>query len=196
VAPSPPAAPILPLACSGRSIVLLDVHRSKRRVEVSGLALPAYRGRRASIRALVKGSRPASVTIQPDGSFRTTLPLPPRNRRATVRYQATIAGRRSATLKLARQLTIVSRRAIRAGTRITARLSRPNGRRRVTIARQLSCTRYLRLKVVRTKRSGRFTIALPAPRAPETIAFYRATTQRGGGRTYSLPIAVRATTRP
>ncbi len=193
--PPPPAAvPLpLPLACSGRQIALLDVHRAGRRVEVSGVALPLLRGRRASIRALFKGSRAASATIQADGSFRTTLPLPPRNRRTTVRYQATVAGRRSAPLKLVRDLTIVSRRTTRAGTRLTARLSNPRGRQRITISRQLTCTTYRRLKTVRTNRAGRFTITLPAPRAPEPIAYYRATTRRGGGRTYSLPVAVRAT---
>jgi DNA-binding beta-propeller fold protein YncE len=206
VSPVPPAAPAppqarapavpLPLACSGRSIALLDVHRAGRRVEVSGVALPLLRGRRASIRSLVKGSRAVSATIQADGSFRTTVPLPPRNRRATVRYQATIAGRRSASLRLVRQLTIVSRRTTSAGTRITARLSNPRGRRRITIDRQLTCTTYRRLRTVRTNRAGRFTITLPAPRAPELIAYYRATTQRsrGRGRSYSLPVAVRATT--
>jgi DNA-binding beta-propeller fold protein YncE len=193
-APAPAPAVPLPLACSGRQIALLDVHRAGRRVEVSGVALPLLRGRRASIRALFKGSRAVSATIQADGSFRTTLPLPPRNRRATVRYQATIAGRRSASLKLVRGLTIVSRRTTRAGTRITARLSNPRGRRRITISRQLTCTTYRRLRTVRTNRAGRFTITLPAPGAPDLIAYYRATTRRGGGRTYSLPIAVRATT--
>jgi hypothetical protein len=44
-------------------------------------------------------------------------------RRETARYQATIAGKRSVSLKLVRRLTIVSRRATRAGTRITGRLS-------------------------------------------------------------------------
>jgi hypothetical protein len=184
----------LPLACSGRQIALLDVHRAGRRVELSGVALPLFRGQRASIRALFKGSRAVSATIQADGSFRTTLPLPPRNRRTTVRYQATIAGRRSASLKLGRQLTIVSRRTTPAGTRITGRLANPRGRRRITISRQLTCTTYRRLRTVRTNRAGRFTITLPAPRAPELIAYYRVTTRRSGGRTYSLPIAVRART--
>ena len=194
--PSSPTPEVpLPLACSGRQIALLDVHRAGRRVEVSGVALPLLRGRRASIRALYKGSRAVSTTIQADGSFRTTLPLPPRNRRTTVRYQATIAGRRSASLKLVRALTIVSRRTTRAGTRITARLTSPRGRQRITISRQLTCTTYRRLRTVRTNRAGRFTITLPAPRAPELIAYYRATTRRSGGRTYSLPVAVRAMTR-
>jgi hypothetical protein len=193
-APAPAPAVPLPLACSGRAIVLLDVHRAGRRVEVSGVALPLLRGRRASIRALVKGSRAASATIQADGSFRTTLPLPPRSRRATVRYQATVAGRRSASLRLVRRLAIVGRRTARAGTRITGQLSNTRGRQRITIARQLTCTTFRRLRTVRTSRTGRFTITLPAPRAPELIAYYRATTQRSRGRTYSLPIAVRTTT--
>jgi len=195
-APGPGPAPApsvpLPLRCSGRSIVLLDVHRTKRRVEVSGLALTIFRGRRASIRALIKGSRPVSATIQADGSYRTTLPLPSRKHRATVRYQATIAGQRSATLKLVRQLTIISLRTTPAGTRIAAQLTPPTRRKKITISRQLTCTSYRRLKTVRTNRLGRFTSTLPAPLAPDLFAYYRATTQRSRGRTYSLVIAVRA----
>jgi DNA-binding beta-propeller fold protein YncE len=191
VAPAPAPSVPLPLTCSRRVIVLLDVHRTKRRVEVSGVAHPGFRGQRASIRALIKGSRAVSATIQADGSFRTTLPLPARKRLATVRYQATIAKQRSATLKLVRQLTIVSSRATSAGTRITAQLSGRGGRQKITINRQLTCTTYRRLKTVRTDRRGRFTITLPKPLAPELIAYYRASTQRSHGRTYSLPIAVR-----
>jgi hypothetical protein len=156
------------------------------------VALPLFRGQRASIRALFKGSRAVSATIQADGSFRTTLPLPPRKQLATVRYQATIGRQRSATLKLVRRLTIVSSATTPAGTRITAQLSGAGGRRKITIDRQLTCTTYRRLKTVRTDRRGRFTITLPKPLAPDLIAYYRAATQRSHGRTYSLPIAVRA----
>jgi DNA-binding beta-propeller fold protein YncE len=193
-APAPPVPlPLpLPLACSGRSIVLLDVHPTKRRVEVSGLTRAVFRGQRAGIRALIKGSRPVSATVQADGSFRATLPLAPREHRTTVRYQATIAGRRSAALKLVRRLTISSRRTTSAGTRITGRLSATSERRKITITRRLTCRTYRRLTTVRTDRRGRFTITLPAPRAPDLIASYRATTQPSHGRTYSLPIAVRA----
>jgi DNA-binding beta-propeller fold protein YncE len=190
-APGPTASLPLPLACSHRLIVLLDVHRAKRRVEVSGLAHPAFRGQRTRIRALIKGSRPVYATIQADGSFRTTLPLPARKRLATVRYQATIGQQRSAALKLARKLTIVSSAATAAGTRITAQLSSSTGRQKVTIDRQLTCTTYRRVKTVRTDRRGRFTITLPKPLAPDLVASYRARTQRSHGRTYSLPIAVR-----
>jgi DNA-binding beta-propeller fold protein YncE len=182
----------LPLACSGRIIVLLDVHRAGRRIEVSGLARTTYRGRRASIRALVRGSRAVTATIQADGSFRTTLPLPARRHRASVRYQATIEGRRSATLRLVRQLTIVGRRTTGAGTRITAQLAHARRRQRITISQQLTCTTSRRVRTVRTSRAGRFTVLLAPPRLPGQIAYYRATTQRTRGRTYSLPIAVRA----
>jgi hypothetical protein len=48
------------------------------------------------------------------------------------------------------------------------------------------------VRIVRTNRAGRFTTTLPAPAAPEPIAYYRATSQRIRGRAYGLPIAVRA----
>jgi uncharacterized repeat protein (TIGR01451 family) len=194
----PSSARILPLTCTGHRIVLLDVHRVGNRVEVSGLARTSYRGTPASIQPLNAGRRGRSVKamVRQDGSFRATLPLPPRHERATVRYQATIAGKRSSALKLMRQLTIVGRHATPAGTRITARLSRPTRRHAVTIRRQLSCTTYRRLATVRTDHAGRFTIILPAPSAPDPIAYYRATIRRGHGRTYTLPVAVRAAASP
>jgi hypothetical protein len=191
----PSGTAILPLTCSGRSIALLDVHRANDRVEVSGLARTAYRGRRASIRALGTQSH-GTATIQPDGSFRTTLRLQSRRLRAQARYQATVAGRRSEPVKLARRLTIVSRRASAAGTRVTVQLSHAKRHQAVTIRRQLTCTRYTRLATIRTTRGGRFTVTLPPPAAPDPIAYYRATTKLDRGRTFTLPIAVRATTTP
>ena len=196
-----PAAPgtrasgtaILPLTCSGRSIALLDAHRADDRVEVSGVARTAYRGRRATIRALGTRSR-STATIQPDGSFTTTLRLPPRRLRAATRYQATVAGRRSEALKLARRLTIVSSRTSAAGTRVTIQVSHPRRHQAVTIRRRLTCASSTRLATARTTRAGRFTVTLPPPAAPEPIAYYRATTKLGRGRTYTLTIAVRATT--
>jgi hypothetical protein len=205
-APAPPAPPAplaplpaalrpassLPLTCSGRSIVLVDVRRTGASVEVSGLARTIYGGRRASIVPVLAGRRGRAVraTIQRDGSFRATLPLPARDR-ATVRYQATIAGRRSAALKLVRQLVIVRRNPTAAGVRITAQVA--GGRRRtVTITRQLSCTARRRVATVRTDRHGRFSVTLPRPSASGAIAYYRATTKRLRGPTFTLPIVVGA----
>ncbi|MEA2148368.1 MAG: hypothetical protein QOD69_198 [Solirubrobacteraceae bacterium] len=196
LAPPPAAlrpASSLPLTCSGRSIVLVDVRRTGARVEVSGLARTIYGGRRASIAPVLAGRRGRAVraTIQRDGSFRTTLPLPAARDRATVRYQATIAGHRSAALKLVRQLVIVRRNPTAAGVRITAQVA--GGRRQtVTITRQLSCTARRRVATVRTDRHGRFSVTLPRPGASGAIAYYRATTKRLHGPTFTLPIVVRA----
>jgi hypothetical protein len=198
-APPPPpprvsgSAPPLPLTCTGRSIVLIDVRRTATRVEVSGLARTSYRGSGASIRPLIAGKRgrAVSATVQPDGSFRATLPLPAGPDRSTVRYEATVAGHRSAALKLVRQLVIVGRTTTADGTRITAQVA--GGRpRTVTITRQLSCTARQRIATVRTDRNGRFAVTLPRPSAADAIAFYRAATTRPRGRTFTLPIVVRA----
>lgn len=189
----PSGTAILPLSCSGRSIALLDVHRADDRVEVSGVARTAYGGRRAAIRALGTRTR-GTATIQPDGSFTATLRLPPRRQRATTRYQATVAGRRSEALKLVRRLTVVTRRTSAAGTRVTVQVSHAKRRQTVTISRRVTCTRYTRLAAVHTTRAGRFAVTLPPPAAPEPIAYYRATAKLDRGRTYTLTIAVRATT--
>ncbi len=161
---------------------------------MSGVARTAYRGRRAAIRALGTNTR-GTATIQPDGSFTTTLRLPPRRLRATTRYQATVAGRRSDALKLVRRLTIVSRRTSAAGTRVTVQVSRAKRRQTVTIRRRLTCTRYTRPgdgpHHARRALHGR---PCRHPRLPEPIAYYRATAKLDRGRTYTLTIAVRATT--
>jgi hypothetical protein len=181
------------LTCTGRSIVLIDVRRTATRVEVSGLARTSYRGQSTSIRPLIAGKRGRAVTatVQPDGSFRATLPLPAGPDRSTVRYEATIAGQRSAALKLVRRLVIVGRTTTAAGTRISAQVA--GGRRHtITITRQLSCTAWRRVATVRSDRDGRFSATLPRPSASDAIALYRATTGRSRGRTFTLPIVVRA----
>jgi hypothetical protein len=202
VPPPPPPRAVgselpLPLTCTGRSIVLVDVRRTAAGVEVSGLARTYYRGRSASIRPLIagKGGRAVSATVQPDGSFRATLPLPAARNRSTVRYQATVAGYRSAALKLVRQLVILGRSSTAAGTRITAQVA-GGGRQTITVTRQLGCTARQRIATVHTDRSGRFSVTLPFPSAAAAIAYYRATTTRPRGRTFTLPIVVRAALRP
>jgi hypothetical protein len=112
-----------------------------------------------------------------------------------VRYRATVAGYRSAALKLVRQLVILGRSTTAAGTRITAQVA-GGGRQTITITRQIGCTARQRIATVRTARSGRFSVTLPFPSASAAIAYYRATTTGPRGRTFTLPIVVRAALRP
>ena len=197
LAPPVASTPSLPLTCSGRSIVLTDVRRIAAGVEVSGLARAYYRGQRAGIRPLAGGTSGPLVRalIQPDGSFRATLPPPARRERSTVRYQATVAGFRSAALKLERGLVILGRQTTAAGTRITAQIA-DRRRRTITITRQLSCTAGRRIATVRSDRHGRFSVTLPRPSAADAIAYYRATTGSPRDRTFTLPIVVRAAAEP
>jgi hypothetical protein len=197
LAPPVASTPSLPLTCSGRSIVLTDVRRIAAGVEVSGLARAYYRGQRASIRPLVGDTSgpTVSATIEPDGSFRATLPPPSSRDRSTVRYQATVAGFRSAALRLERELVILGRATTAAGTRITAQVA-DRRRHTITITRRLSCTAGRRVATVRSDRRGRFSVTLPRPGAADAIAYYRATTGRARDRTFTLPIVVRAAVRP
>lgn len=94
-----------------------------------------------------------------------------------VGYQASIAGERSDTLRLSRELTIRSRRVSAGATLIAGQLT--GQRRTITVTRRISCTERQRVTTVRPNRRGRFTVRLPAP------GFYRISAGR-----HALEIAV------
>jgi hypothetical protein len=188
--PPPPVVP-LPLRCSRRSIVLLGVSPSRGgRVRIDGLALPRYAGRRVTVSS--GGRTVGSATVAADGTFTTAVPAPPRQRRARARFQASVAGRHSAALRLERFMRILSERTGPRGTRLRARVERGTHRTAV-ISRQLGCGRTKRVATVKVGRDGTFTATLPRPAGRGTIAFYRASTRLHKGRTYTLPVVVRAT---
>jgi hypothetical protein len=111
-----------------------------------------------------------------------------------MRYQASVGGGRSLALKATRRLIVDSQLPAAGGVRIRGHLvGHRSARRAIVIARQLSCSsasnRHLR--TIRTDARGRFSVVLPAPRPAEGMAVYRVRTA-DGGKTYTLPLLVRA----
>jgi hypothetical protein len=191
--PPPPPPPPLPPdpvpPCAGRAVTLLDMTLVGRRVRIGGLALERFAGRTAEIRA--GGRTVATATVAPDGSFETTVPAPPQQRRGRIRYQAVIGDERSAALRLERRLVVTRRTPVAGGLRISGRVNTDRKRPRpLIIRRQRTCSRFETVARVRVRRNGRFSVRLKA--LPDAITIYRVRTQLGRGRTYTLPIAVPA----
>jgi hypothetical protein len=189
-----PPAP-LPLRCSGRSIVVLDVHRAGTRVVIAGVAKTSLAGQTVVIREVATSHQLATARVERDGTFAASVALPSPSKIATIRYRASIGRKSSAELRLTRRLTILSTTATATGARITGRLSGVTSARTITISRQVSCEKFTTVGTIRTSRTGRFSVDLPAPAAAVGVAFYRASNRVGNGETFSLPIALRSQAR-
>ncbi len=182
----------LPLQCSGRSIVLLDVHIAGSKVLIGGLALPKYAGHKVSLTTSSKQAKGGTTTVQSDGTFHTVLPAPKGSGAALVRYTAAVAGRKSLALKVTRKLSLISSTSGSKGLRVGLQVSGGKPGTLVTVTHQLTCTKTVVFARVKEGAGGRFTLTLPRPSGSGTLAFYRATTKVGGFPTASLPITVRS----
>jgi CSLREA domain-containing protein len=182
----------LPLQCSGRSIVLLDVHIAGSHVVVGGLALPKYAGHKVSFTTSSKEAKGGTTTVQSDGTFNATLPAPQGSGAGLVRYTAAVGGKKSLALKVTRKLSIVSSTSSKKGLHVALRVSGGRAGTVVTVTHQLTCTKTVVFARVKEGAGGGFTLTLPRPAGTGTLAFYRATTKVGGFPTASLPITVRA----
>ncbi len=182
----------LPLQCSGRSIVLLDVHITGSHVVVGGLALPKYAGQKVSLTTSSKRAKGGTTTVQADGTFHATLDAPTGKGAGLVRYTATVAGKKSLALKVTRKLSLVSSTSSAKGLRVGLRVSGGRAGTLVTVTHQLTCTKTVVFARVKEGAGGGFTLTLPRPSGNGTLAFYRATTTVDGFPTASLPITVRA----
>jgi hypothetical protein len=192
--PVKPPAP-LPLRCSGRSIVVLDVHRAGTRVVIAGVAKTSLAGQTVVIREVATSDQLATATVERDGTFAASVALPSPSKIATIRYRASIGRKSSAELRLTRRLTILSTTATATGARITGRLGGVTSARTITISRQVSCEKFTTVGTIRTSRTGRFSVDLPAPAAAVGVAYFRASNRLGNGETFSLPIALRSQAR-
>ena len=188
------------LACTRSKLALTDVFMRGGRVQLRGAADPSLVGR--TVRIIFTGTRSlaARAKVQPDGSFRTTAPLPPRRLRGTnrARYRAVFGTERSMTLKLTRRMLVTGTRV--DGSRITIRgrvlgaLTRPAAR--IVVKRRTSCTSMEVVKRVRPDRRGRFTVTFRAPKG-QVAPVYRLQTRVRAGEayratfpTFSLPRAI------
>ena len=191
VAPRAPAAPApapgvaasapAPADCLSGVVRLVDVRAGRTRVHLAGETARAGAGQTVVLR--LGARRVGTATVRPDGTFSTTVPLPPRSARASnaTRYSAALGARRSPALKLARRMT-ASTLTSRAGRvtiagRVSAPLARPV--RTVTLRQYRDCrgTAFTVVKRnIKVAADGRFRITVPAPRGL-AVAYYRAVTR-------------------
>jgi hypothetical protein len=148
-APTPTAGPTAPqaaLECTTRKLTLIDVLARSDHVDLVGAADPSLVGRTVTI-YFGGAQRVASAVVRPDGSFRTTAPLPADDVRHTnsARYEARAGSERSLDLKLERRLVVRSMSAhnglVTIRGRVTPPLTRPVSS--IAIQRRVSCTQLV-----------------------------------------------------
>jgi hypothetical protein len=197
------------LACSDRKLILVDVLKEGGHVKLLGAANRAYVGKSVAIRLRATGNVVAHATVQKDGSFQTTAPMPPSAFLAThkkansVRYRAEIGKELSLPLKLQRRL-IVSSLTSKSGKvtvagRVTGTLTKPIAD--VRLVRRVSCHKVVLVKRFKPNADGTFRVTVKAP-AGQTAAVYRLATnvreKPSNPRTYptfTLPRGVALNTR-
>jgi hypothetical protein len=176
--------------CSGKAIMLLDVHRAAGKVVVSGLALAQYAGRSVTLTVAGSRVRAGTATVRADGTFSATLPAPSGGR--TVSYRATVAGGGSSPSMAIAQPRIAASVGGARGGRVTLTLRVSGGARGdvVTVSRQTGCSSTRVYKKVTLGRGGVARVEVPAP--ADGFAVYHATAARGRARLASPAILVHA----
>jgi hypothetical protein len=199
------------LACSDRKLILVDVLKQGGRVKLLGAANRSYVGKKVAIR-LRHGDRiVAHATVQKDGSFETTAPLPPRALMAshtkanTLRYRAEIGKEKSLPLKLQRRLVVSSLKSSQDGktVKITGRVVRPltTPLSDVRVVRRVSCRKVVLVKRFKPRSDGTFSITVPAPKGQSAAVYRLATSVREKASnprsypTFTLPRGVALNTR-
>jgi uncharacterized repeat protein (TIGR01451 family) len=170
-----------PAECLDNVLRLVDVAAGRTRVHLAGETAKANAGRTVTL--LFRGRRVGTAVVATNGTFSTTVALPPRKIRTTnlARYQAVLGSLRSLNLKLARRMR-TTELSSRAGTvtiagRVTSPLARPV--RTVTLRQYKDCTGTSFTVVkrgIKVSRDGRFRATVPAP-AGVDVAYYRALTR-------------------
>jgi hypothetical protein len=190
VVPPPVEEPPLVLACAGLSLTILDLHREGRRVRVEGVALKRYAGQQATIRPN-RGKGSARATIQPDGSFAATLPVPKKKDFKKVLYSAEVGGQKSPALHLYRNFTITSSKTTATGVQVVAKVRGGRKGQQATLRRQVSCKDTAPTSTLKLGKNGVLRLTLPRPAAGSGFVFYRVITKVRGFKAFTLPIAVK-----
>jgi len=201
VASTPKAAEELLLGCTGSQLVLNDVYVHGNRVAIAGSAAKSLVGKKVKILFGTANKQVATTTVQANGLFSTTAPLPPARIReaATTRYTAQVGSLRSLHLKLTRRLLLESPKA--AGTtvtltgQVTLPLTKPIAP--VVVEQQLQCGKIKIVKSFTPPASGRFQITVTVP-ANAKAGIFRLTSKvavnahavKHGFTTFSLPLPV------
>ncbi len=182
------------LECGSRSVALVDVAVSGKRVKLLGAARAALIGQKVELRKVGAKKVVARATVGKDGLFSATAALPKKKGKLDrkARYQAKIGKASSIALKLTRELTFTSVKKA-AGNKVTL-AGRATGRfakrgSKVTIRRRLSCTREAIAGKAKVGKGGKFraVVALPAGVDP---TLFRATIKVKRSSTFTLPRAI------
>jgi hypothetical protein len=192
------------LACTKKSLVLVDVFERKGRVQLLGAADRKYAGKTADIVFEGTGKVVATAKVAKDGSFATTAALPAARYRegGDARYMAVLGKERSMNLKLDRRM-IVDEMIARDGKvvisgRVTGLLAK-GGNREITVTRRVSCTKMEKVTTFKPESDGTFSVAFDAPTDSKTAVYRLSTRVRKTSRsqktfpTYTLPRAVNLT---
>jgi hypothetical protein len=200
VASTPKAVEELLQGCSGSPLVLNDVYIQGGHVLIRGSAAKTYVGKKVKI-LFNEGRQVASATVEANGQYTTTAPLPPAKIRDNLdtRYTAEIGKLRSLHLKLVRRLLLEPLRASGTTVTLTGEITPPLTKpiAPVTVERQLECGKTSVVKTFTPSASGHYDITVTVP-ANARAAIFRLTSKvaanthstRHGFTTYSLPLPV------
>jgi hypothetical protein len=201
IATSPKAVEELLLGCSKRSLVLNDVLIRDGRVALEGSAAKSLVGKKVEI-VFDGGKRVATATVQANGQFSTTAPLPAARLRNSnsARYLAASGSQRSLNLKLTRRLILEPPRfsggVVTLTGQVVAPLTKPIAK--VTVEQQLECGKTSKVLTFTPPASGRFHVTIAGIPANAKAGIYRLTSSvaqsaaadKHGFATFSLPLPV------
>jgi len=200
VASTPQAIEELELGCSGSRLVLNDVYIHGARVAIAGSAAKSLAGKKVKI-LFNEGKQVATATVEGDGQYSTTAPLPPVKIRDNLdtRYTAEVGKLRSVHLKLVRRLLLEPPKASGTTVTLTGQLTLPLTKpiAPVTVEQQLECGKTTIVKTFTPPGSGHFHITITVP-ANAKAGIFRLTSKvaankhsiKHGFTTFSLPLPV------
>jgi hypothetical protein len=158
---------------------------------ISGVAQPAYAGKRATIVLESTGKPVVSALIGHNGGFAATAKLPPRRLRSKARYQAIVDGKRSIGLKLQRRsyMTRAALRGVKAtfGGKVTGKFRTGT---KVTLLMIAQCTKSTTIGATKLSRNGTWQITVPLPDNAQNLLFRARTSvllDRRQHSTFTLP---------
>ena len=164
VATAPKAVEELLLGCNKRSLVLNDVLIRSGRVALNGSAAKSFVGKKVAI--VFDGGKPVvTATVQANGQFSTTAPLPPTKLRDSnsARYLAESGGQRSLDLKLTRRVSLeppsFSGGTVTLSGQVVAPLGKPISP--VTVEQQLECGKIGKVVTFTPEAGGHFRVTIP-----------------------------------
>lgn len=180
------------IACTDNDLVLVNVTRVGGRVLASGIADRGFQGRKVEIFA--GDTKAGAAVVADNGSFAARLPAPSARKARTIRYQARLDQRRSPALKLARHMSVTTARVSGTAVVLAGRVTGSRRKRAVVdlLGRTGGCNSHKFVVVgrARLRPDGSFRVTAK-PFSDLAIAIYRARTTIPGGRTFTLPQAVK-----